>query len=217
MATMIDIMIASMLGGVLFIIALNANVVATENAFIYNGDLYVQEMLTTVVPIVENDFRHMGYGVPTSDDAIVRADTHSISFRVDFNRNGTIDTVSYWLGDLSDLAYTQNERDRVLYRRVVPGSAGEVLDPDDDLTIGHGIGYVTTFDMMYFSQAQIDTLTPPVAQADLKTIKVLQVTIEVQNPFALYKSITAQPGEQGGLFSSTLWRQTRLVSRNLAR
>ncbi len=217
MATMVDIMISSVLGGVLFIIALNTNDIASENAFIYNGDLYVQQTLTAIVPVIENDFRHMGFGVPEGVPTVVSADSHSISFKVDFNQNGTIDTVSYWAGPLSDLAYTQNDSDRVLYRKVKPGSVGEVLSAGEDLTIPQGIGFVTKFDLAYFSQSLIDTLLSPVPQFDLKLIKVLQITLEVQNPFAPYKKTVVQAGEQTGLFSSTLWRQTRLASRNLTR
>ncbi len=48
MTTMIDIMISSVLGGVLLIVALTANDIASENAYIYSGDLYVQQTLTTI-------------------------------------------------------------------------------------------------------------------------------------------------------------------------
>lgn len=219
MTTMIDIMISSVLGGVLLIVALSANDVASENSFIYSGDLYVQQTLTTVVRLVETDFRNMGFGVPELEPVIVDADSHAIAFRMDFNRNGTVDTVYYWTGPLSDLDYTQNDSDRVLYRRVVPGSLLEQLSSvlGEDLRQPHGIGYVTTFDLLYYSQAQLDTLPPPVAAPDLKMIKVIQITIEVQNPYAPYKRTAVQAGEQEGLFSSSLWRQTRLVSRNLRR
>ncbi len=147
----------------------------------------------------------------------MEADTHSIAYLMDFNRNGTVDTVYYWIGALSDLAYTQNDSDRILYRKIGPGMAGEVLSPGDDLTIPHGLGYVTKFDMMYYSQAQVDTLAPPVAAGDLKMIKVIQMTIEVQNPYAPFKRTEVAEGEPDALFSSSMWRQTRLVSRNLRR
>lgn len=219
MTTMIDIMISSVLGGVLLIVALTANDVAAENSFIYSGDLYVQQTLTAVVSMVEKDIRNMGYGVPAGEQVVVAADSDRIAFKMDFNRNGTIDTVFYWLGPLSDLAYTQNDSDRVLYRKVLPGLPGEQLSPDagEDLTIPQGIGFVTKFDLMYYSQSQVDTLPPPVAAGDLSMVKVIQITLEVQNPYAPYRQTVVKPGEQEGLFSSSIWRQTRLVSRNLRR
>lgn len=219
MGTIIDIIISTILGGVLLIIALSANDLASENAFVYSGDLFVQQSLTTVVQLVERGLRNMGFGVPENQSVIIGAGKHSITYLIDFNRNRTVDTVSYWIGPISELADTQNDSDRVLYRRVRPGTALEQLSSiaGEDLSQPHAIGYVTRFDLMYYSQAQLDTLPPPVAPSDLPLIRIIEITIEVQNPYAPYKRTVVQPGEQEGLFSSSMWRQTRLVSRNLSR
>ena len=225
MASMIDIIIAMGLGATLLIIILNANGIAGEDASIMHGDALVQQLLVSTTQFMEGEFRNMGYGMADIDSAtIMRATDSSISFLSDVDRDGTIDTVKYWLGPVSELASTQNDSDRLLHRQVNGGGV-------------FAVGAVTRFSMRYFSQGLVDTLVPPKPPSqpnwtiyryggiesapppiDMREIKVIEITLEVQNPYALYrKADEIQAGTRSAFFSSSLWRQTRLASQNLRR
>ncbi len=203
---MLDLMLSVILGGILMIIVLDANEIAVENQSVFNGDMLVQEMLTSVAQVVEGEIRNMGFGVPEKDAAILYADTSRIIFLTDLSRSGTsLDTIQYLLGDTLDLIHTQNELDRLLYRRVNTQPVTE-------------IGAVTFFHLSYITKSG-EVLTTPVPPARLTEIHVVEVTIEVQNPHAM----TRRPGEVIGagertaLYSSSLWQQTRLASQNSRR
>src|SRR5712692_4723796 len=111
MASMIDIVIAFGLGGVLLIIILNANNIAGEDASIMHGDALVQQMLVSTTQFMEGEFRNMGYGVNIDSATIRGATDTSITFLTDVDKDGILDTVKYWLGPLSELATTQNDSD----------------------------------------------------------------------------------------------------------
>jgi len=77
---------------------------------------------------------------------------------------------------------------------------------------------VTRFSLRYFSQNELDTLAPPVASTDLSMIKIVEITLEVQNRDALYRDKRdVKSGQRDAFYSSSFWRQTRLASQNLKR
>ena len=207
MGTIIDIIISFSLGGIILLIILNANQIAGENSSILSGDMLVQQLLVSTAQIVEGEFRNMGVGVRPDSASVKAAYDTAIAFLTDFGRDGTIDTVRYWAGSTSDpgVAGTQNDSDRFLYRRVNSGP-NEV------------VGTVTRFGLKYFSHNQVDTIPTPVVPGDLRMIKIIEISLEVQNPYALYRRKgEVRPGERDALYSSSLWRQTRLASQNLRR
>lgn len=205
MATFLDIIIASVIGGVLLLSIINANNVVAENSAIINGDVLVQQMLISTVQIVEGEFRNMGVGVNEDSATVVHACDTAITFLSDLNRDGTPERIEYWLGPVSGLAHTPNEKDRFLHRRINGGAV-------------QSIGIVTSFKLRYFSQGQLDTLIPPIASIDLAMIKIVEITLEVQNSYAIYRDPRdVRPGEQDAFFSSSYWRQTRLASQNFKR
>jgi hypothetical protein len=206
MSTILDIILSVLLGGILLLVVFSANDLTAETNYMLNGDLFVQQMLVSVVQIVEGEIRNMGYGIPDSLGAVVVvAKDTAIAFREDLGLDGTIDTLRYYTGPVSELAGTQNDSDRFLYRQInsSPRSA---------------IGVVTRFQLRYFSQGQADTLIPPIPPEDLVSIRIVEITLEVQNPYALYRHRSqVRPGERDALYSSSMWRQTRLASQNLRR
>lgn len=205
MATAMDIMLAISLGGLLMLAIINANAVVTENSSIINGDMLVQQLLISTAQIVEGEFRNMGVGVKEDSSTIVVAEQSHIGFLTDFNRDGTLDRVDYWLGAVHEIAGIQNDSVRLLHRSINNGPV-------------QSVGEVTQFKLRYFSQGEMDTLAPPVAVADLKMIKVIEITMEVQNRSALYRDPRdVHTGERNAFYSSSYWRQTRLASQNLKR
>jgi hypothetical protein len=79
------------------------------------------------------------------------------------------------------------------------------------------VGVVTVFRLTYFTQPG-DLLPTPVPADQRSEIYSIELTIEVQNPYAPYRRAEmVQSGERNALFSSSMWQQTRLASQNLRR
>ena len=205
MAAFMDLIFSMTLGGMIMLIVMTSNEIVSENQSVYNGDMLVQEMLTSTAEILEGEIRNMGYGVSENQSAITAADTSSITFLTDLRDGGTNpDVISYALGGTADLANTQNEQDKILYRSVNNATATQV-------------GVVTLFHLSYITHSG-EVLDTPVDPGRLSEIHVVEVTMEVQNPYAPYRSDGAVAnGERTALFSSSIWQQTRLASQNSRR
>jgi hypothetical protein len=205
MGTVLDLLSSTIFGGVLLVIILNANDMAVENNFKFNGDEVVQEMLVSTARLLEGEFRNMGYGVNDTVATVTYADTSRIAFLcANHATPTTIDTIKYRLGPVSELTKTKNELDRFLYRGV--NSQPELK-----------VGVVTLFKMKY-ENISGDTLAVPVAADELAEIHVVELTMEVQNPQAISRQgALVHPGERTALYSSSLWQQTRLASQNSRR
>ena len=205
MAAIIDVIASMIFGGTLFLIVLSANGIATETQATYHGDMLVQEVLTGTAQMLEGELRNMGFGIPENERTITRADSTSISFLMDMGRDGGVpDTITYSLGTVGELSDTQNELDRFLKRKV---NTDPVLN----------VGTVTTFSLKYFTRGG-EMLVTPVSTDRLNEIHVVEVTMEVQNPYALYRpKEQVQAGERDALYSTSLWQQTRLASQNSRR
>ncbi len=204
MTALIDVISSMIFGGTLFLIILTANDVAYETQSTHNGDMLVQELLTNTAQLVEGEFRNMGYGVSEREPTIRRAELTAVSFLTDVDRDGTVDTVKYALGDTTELAGTENELDRFLKRQV---NNGPVMN----------VGAVTVFRLAYLTRE--GTLLPlPVPLNRLPEIHMVEVTMEVQNPYAPSREAgMVRSGERNALYSSSLWQQTRLASQNTRR
>ncbi len=203
MSSMLDIVFSMVLGSVLLLIVINANNIAGESWSVYNGNMLVQEILIGTAQLVEGEFRNMGFGVPSDVPVIRLADSTRIKFLSDIDRNGTIDTVYYFEGDTAELSTTENEMDRFLHRQVNNGPV-------------QSVGTVTRFTLSYISHIG-DALASPVPSHRLGEIKLVEITMEVQNPYAMFRQDSIRAGERSALYSSSLWRQTRLASQNLKR
>jgi hypothetical protein len=208
MSVILDILFSMIMGGMLLLNVLRAQDLVSENTSTYQGDVLVQEMLITQVQYVEGELRNMGYGVPQGTRTILEAGDSSITFLCDLGRDGNIDTIRYSLGPVSELSRTQNEMDRYLRRKIkMPATS-----PDSA-----NVGVVTFFHLRYIT-ATFDTLLTPVVGSDLSRISEVEVSMEVQNPYALYrpKGMVAA-GERDALYSTSYWQQTRLASQNFRR
>lgn len=205
MGAILDLIGSIVFGGVLLLIILDANSNAIETQGKYAGDVAVQEALTSIVQGVEAEFRNIGFGVADTAASILKADSTTVTFLTCLDGSGThIDTVSYWLGSTSELSATQNELDRPLYRNLNGSSFTSV-------------GVVTIFSLKYLDYHK-NIMSSPVASSSLKNIREVEITIEVQNPYAEFlQQSTVNAGERNALYSSSLWQQTRLASQNFKR
>jgi hypothetical protein len=205
MATFLDILLSIIFGGALLLIMLTANTIVAENTATTYGDRLVQESLVAISQQVEGDFKNMGFGVPDTHRVIVVAEMNRIAFRIDVPPFGSVDTLTYFLGPTSDLSSTMNELDRYLYRKQNTAAAEPV-------------GVVTAFKLDYIN-SEFQKLTPPVTNDSLqRAINSVEITIEVQTSEALSRSTDSLAvGERNALYSSAVWKQTRLAAQNLDR
>lgn len=191
---LMDIIGSMIIGGMLMLILFRLNDAATENTYNYGGELTSQQNLATIVQILENDFRKIGYckdwvKLPDPTKAILLADSTRIKFLTDIDNDGNVDTMYYYLGPLSELSSTPNPRDRLLYRVI-----------NNETPSGVNLG-VTLFHLTYYD-ALGDELSFPINSPG--AISKMAINIKVEN--------TAGYNNK---YSSVFWRQVRLVARNL--
>jgi len=204
MQYLLDYLASVILGAALIFVMINANDTAAENHSLYNGDMMVQEMLVQTAYLLEGELRNMGVGIPETQQSVLAADTSRIRFLYDMHRDGTPDTVQYYMGTTNEMIDTPNELDRPLYRRI---NSGQPLV----------VGSVTVFRLRYITRSG-DNLPTPVISTSLSEIHSVEITMEVQNPFAMMRTPEqVKAGERIALYSSSLWQQTRLASQNTRR
>ena len=211
----LDLLASSITFGTLLLMAIRLNGSVSESTQMYNGDLIVQSNITTVISMIEYDFRKIGYckdplQLPDPTKAIILADSNRIKFYTDLatpgnpDGDGTLDIVYYYLGPTSELSMTPNPRDRILYR-VVNNQAPK----------GANLG-ITLFDLKFFAQNGTpfdDTLKFPISAAQLGSIAAMQITIQVENLAAT--TLRYNTAKFDNQYSTAFWRQVRLISRNL--
>ncbi|MBN1397959.1 MAG: hypothetical protein JXA06_08000 [Bacteroidetes bacterium] len=200
MSTLLDIILATFLGGIIILITLNANMTLKESWASYNHQLIVQEMLVTTAQVLECDLRNMGCGMANTTQTVVEADTSRIIFQMAPNADyiTTPQPVLYYTGGLgeAEAGETDNPNDRILWRRV-GGTSSRV-------------GLVTEFYLKYMDEWG-ETINSPVNDPNERArIRIIEITMEVQSP---YPTIL-EPAER---YASALWKQTRLASRNFLR
>lgn len=193
-SSLIDVLGSIVIGGLLILTILRINANQTENAMVYGSDRIVQRNLVEVAVLLETELRKIGYcadpnQIPSSVSVVQLADSNKIKFLTDFDRSGTVDTVYYFTGSTSELNYTPNPRDRILYRKINGSSPAAV---------SYGI---SEFSLLYFD-ALNDTLFFPIS--DPKLVKSLQVSFKIEDGAAYDNK-----------YSSSYWRLLRMSSRNL--
>jgi hypothetical protein len=191
---MLDILGSVIIGGILLLSMANVNENSTKNLYKGTGNLVAQTNLATVVQILENDFRKIGYcadwqQIPTPTEAILFADSISIRYLTDVESDGIVDTMFYYIDYFTDIPETPNPRDRFLYRVI-----------NHEAPVGVNLG-VTQFKMNFFSALGTE-LTFPIA--DPREIYTMQIDITVEDVAAYNQE-----------YQTVFWRQIRMAARNL--
>ena len=204
----IDLIGSVVLFGWLLLTSIRISIANSENMQTYGGELLVQQNLVEVTRLLEYDFRKIGFckepnHIPDPTKAIILADSTRLKFLTDVDLTGTgpdgiVDSIYYYLGTTSELASTQNPRDRLLYRVV-----------NTDAAKGSNLG-VTSFKFRYFDGGG-NELSVPVIGANLQKIQTIQISLIVENIVAGELVETAPINTQ---YSSAFWQQLRLSSRN---
>ncbi|MCP5061424.1 MAG: hypothetical protein GY936_03050 [Ignavibacteriae bacterium] len=109
-SSIIDIIGSSLIGGMILLIMFRLNDASVENAFMYTGNLIVQQNLVSIIDVLNEDFSKISYcqkweNLPDPTLAIVSATDTSIVFLTDFvdpstnpYGDGIIDTLRYYSG-----------------------------------------------------------------------------------------------------------------------
>ncbi|MCK9209666.1 MAG: hypothetical protein M0P61_02395 [Ignavibacteriaceae bacterium] len=194
-STILDIIGAIVIGGILLLTLFRINDNTVQNYFYYNADFILQRDLVDIIMIVEGDLRRIGYcadpdNLIPPNKTILYADSNSIIFVTDLHKAGKLDTVEYRIGTPSDLPGTTNPRDVPLYRIINNNSL------DKSVT-----GVVTEFRLVY-SNALGDTIPIPIVSPG--EIQTMELSIKVENAAAYNQN-----------YSNAYWRQVRLASKNL--
>jgi hypothetical protein len=116
MNIILDILGASLIGGLVILLVVNLNAYSTETKFASDSDLRLQQDAKTIAEIINDDLRKIGYKYDHT--AITESDSQRISFLGDIDNDGTMDQVTYYLGSKDESSSTPNPDDRVLYRIV---------------------------------------------------------------------------------------------------
>ncbi|MBI5020852.1 MAG: hypothetical protein HZB59_05400 [Ignavibacteriales bacterium] len=193
-STILDILSSIIIAGFLLLMVIHMNSSLVYSNYTTTNDLTVQENLVSLVRMIEDDFRRIGYcreytKVPDPSKAILGAGRHNIKFQTDLLNVGNVDTLEYSIGTISGLTGTPNPRDMYLFR-------------DINNRRGSGISLgVTKFDFVYFD-AQGDSLPFPISNPN--AIYEIQLSVLLESPYAYDTT-----------YSFAFWRQLRLAARNL--
>jgi hypothetical protein len=166
-----DLIISVAIGGSILISLLSFNGYIVQKA----GDQTVKETtqsnLTALTDILEYRLRKMGYCVPASpDSAIVLADSSKIKFKGDFDGDGVVDTVTYYL-DPTLASGNANGNTKVLTCKL--NSQGTQL-----VNIG-----ITRFRFWYYDASGNPITTYPAPKPSIIKSFKIAVNVESKVPF----------------------------------
>ncbi|MGD0338972.1 MAG: hypothetical protein ABSB78_09305 [Bacteroidota bacterium] len=210
MSVMLDLIGSSIVGGILILSILRISAVGIENRSYFVEDLSVQENLRNVIEIVEDDFRKIGYGATISQNGnffmqniLLEGDTSKIKYCSDIHHDTinvprTLDTITYWLG--GSVLSTPNKDDRYLMRK-------ENNQPAQAWSVG-----LVQFKLTFLNSAG-DSIPVPLSFNDRAKVRLIRIAVKVQSQF-LTKSMF-EADSMGYKKRSAIWRESRLIARNL--
>ena len=184
MSILYDIVISVAIGGILLAMLVGFNGNIAEQATAQTVKLLAQTNLTTLTNVVEYEFRKMGYLVPkNTDSAIVYADSNKITFKGDFDNNGTVDMLTYSL-NLTGSSGNANTKTRILYR--TPNN-----QPASAINVG-----ITRFRIWYYDRNGNPLTANPLPRPS--QVKYMRVGINLEStvPYKATREIyvTLNPG-----------------------
>jgi hypothetical protein len=193
--TILDILGAAVIGGILLINLLNVNGNLVENDSIYQHDKNLQIDLVITASTIERDFNLLGYvnslDLVGSNQNIFSGNIDNIRFRSDIDNNGSIDTIQYYLSDTSALSNTPNPRDMILYRK---------LNNEIPYVLANNI---TRFRLVYLD-TQLNEVTPPISLSSV--VNYIRIELRVEDPFAFDNK-----------YSEAIWRRITVSTNSVNR
>jgi hypothetical protein len=201
----LDLIGSTLIFGLLLLMTLQVNNSTSETVQGFRGDLLVQQNLVAFVQMLEVDFRKIGYckdplKIPNPAKAILYADSIKIKFLTDYNNDGSVDSIAYYVGPKSEASGSPNPNDRYFYR---------VVNNATPMPVNFGI---TIFDLRYFDSMK-NQLSFPITNPGL--IQSMQITIQIENIAATTLLTNKGTMDIRQQYQSAFWRQVRLVAKNL--
>ena len=161
MSDLIELIGSTVIAGYVILIILALNLKVNTSATQYYQDTFNQRNAIAAADIIENDFYKIGFNA--SNTKILQADSSSIKYLSDYNNNGTVDTISYYLSGTNSMSSTTNPNDKLLYRKV-------------NQTV-QTASVIIRFYLQYYDASlnnlSYSSLTDPTNLAKIRTIRVL--------------------------------------------
>ena len=85
MNSMLDILGASIIGGLLMLIALSASDRGAREIYNYNADAIIQRNISQLGKVLEFDLQKVGFGIPDSDNPLIVAQPGRLKFITQLN------------------------------------------------------------------------------------------------------------------------------------
>ncbi len=171
MATLYDIVISIVIGGILLSMLIGFNGNITQEALAQTIKMMAQSNSTTVTQIIDWDFRKIGYSLSLSDSSIITADTAKIKFKGAFNgtgATGVIDTITYFLDPAA--SGNANKNTHILYR---------TLNLQKRISMNMGI---TRLQLVYFDANDQPLSCPVTRPSQIRSLKI-GITVESTVPY----------------------------------
>ncbi len=146
------------------------------NASLGKCKMEIEEQLDLIqaVKVMDEDFHKMGYGKTAPNFVVGKVDSNQVQFFSDVDNNGIVDSVSYYLSDVSDLATTANPNDKILYRRLNN-------DPPTNVVPG-----VVDFELSYVDTAgAVMTDAALATTSGLNLVRAVRVKMKLESPFRM--------------------------------
>lgn len=112
------------LAGYITLLVLTLNIQMNSSIYQYQQDSFSSSSAIGISQTMEFDMYKAGYG--TSGNSLIQADSTAVKFLSDLDNNGTIDTVSYYMGTSVALSSTANPNDFSVFRKQNSGTANTV-------------------------------------------------------------------------------------------
>jgi hypothetical protein len=173
MAYFLDIIGSFAIGAavILMIIRFNQSMITASNeSIIYN---IAQINTTQVSQILEYDFFKIGFRVDNEDKFRI-AKKSDIQFYSDYDDDGNVDTLRYFLSDTSALSSTVNPNDKILYRSF-NGGEPDIISP------------VLLFELAYTDSVgnEITPISQLNSAAKRRNIRGIDIHIYIESPFPI--------------------------------
>lgn len=166
MSTFWDLMGSMLIGSLLMITILAFSNNLSNERCMSNLWVITQESACTLSDVIEYDLSKIGYGTGSKENNILYADSNAVSFLLDLDNDGSLDSVMYYVSDVSGASGTENPNDVLFYRIV-----------NDDQNAGSALG-VTNFRINYYDSTGAVTDT-------LNRIKEIEVIFDIESPLTI--------------------------------
>lgn len=166
----LDIVGSFLIGGLILLMLVNLNLSMSNSAAENLNTNISQGNLTSTTYVLEHDIYKAGYRI--DGEKIVIADSTELKFYSDIDNNGSKDSIHYYLGDPSQMYFTFNPNDRLLYRVMNTEKAkSSIIVVDFNLSYYDSLG----------SKLNYSSLKNSSERRKVKTIKV-NMSVESADP-----------------------------------